>query len=253
MRASCYLYKRVSLLNDFSFCCMRIFLMQIFIVWFVLGAVGQCYIEPSEPQISGEQFIPIPLYAGSEYLIDDWSPGDVFLLSGDTVKNKLLRYNAFHDELIWFDLSNSSTVRVDKYLVSGFSIALQHSDSIAVFKKTSHCDGFLDGFLQELKGGHISLYAKHWVEKTSNIDMVYIGGKAKRAISIVPRKQYLVKTANGQCRTLSLNRRSFIKTFSDDLKTITRKSLRQNSIRFKDEQDLINAITWIEKNLANCP
>ncbi|NHB67220.1 hypothetical protein [Perlabentimonas gracilis] len=229
---------------------MRIFLLQIsLLLLFPLGVMAQCDLTISKPTLAGEQFIDNQIFAGSKYFMDEWAIGTVTLQSGDIVQNQLLRYNALEDELIWLEQNSSSTVRVDKSLVLGFSLQLPQSDSALVFTKGTFFKNQTSSFLQVLRKGKVTLYAKRWVEKTSNVEIIHIGGNAKRAIAIFPRTNYFVETQDGNFRSVALNRRSFVNAFAADSTHLSRKLLRQNRIRIKNEHDLVAAIGWLETNL----
>ena len=213
--------------------------------------MAQCDLTASKPTLAGEQFVDNHIFAGSKYLMDEWAIGKVTLQSGDVVQNQLLKYNALEDELIWLEQNSSSTVRVDKSLVLGFSLQAPQSDSALVFTKGTFFKNQTSSFLQVLRKGKLTLYAKRWVEKTSNVDMIYVGGSAKRAIAIVPRTSYFIETEDGNLKSISLSRRSFVNTFSLEHKSLSRKLLRQNRVRIKNEHDLISAIGWLEKSLEH--
>ena len=229
---------------------MRILLCQILLVLlFPKGTIAQCDITTSKPTLAGEQFVDKQLFAGSKYLLDEWAVGDVTLKSGDIVKQQLLKYNALEDELIWFEQKGSGTVRVDKSIVLGFTLEMPKSDSVLIFTNGTSCNNQLGSFLQVLRKGRMNLYANRWVEKTSNVQMVFVGGKARQAIVIAPRSSYFVETITGDIENLALNRRSFVNTFSVYYKSLSKKLLRQNRIRIRNEHDLVSAIEWVEKNL----
>lgn len=213
--------------------------------------IAQCELISSTPKLSGELYQQKIIYAGNPFFLDNWVNGDVTLESGEVVKDQLLRYNALEDELIWKEPNSSRPVKLDKMLVASFTLEQRNLvDSILYFERLSNVKkrafAVSNDFFQLLYRGRYTLFACRWVEKTSQTESVYVGGRGQRALLIVPKTTYYIQLDNENIITISLGKKSFINAFTDKYK-ISRKVLKKNGIRIKNEKELVDAIKWIEK------
>jgi hypothetical protein len=212
---------------------------------------AQCEQIISSPKLSGELYQQRIIYAGNPFFLDNWVNGDVTLESGEVVKDQLLRYNALEDELIWKEPNSSRSVKLDKMLVASFTLEQRILvDSILYFERLSNVKkrafAVSNDFFQLLYRGSYTLYACRWVEKTSQTESVYVGGRGQKALLIVPKTTYYVQHDNEKIVTISLGRKSFINVFSDKYE-LSRKLLKKNGLRIRNEEELVEAIKWIEK------
>jgi hypothetical protein len=102
--------------------------------------------------------------SGNQLFRDGSFRGDIVLASGDTVKDKLISYNGYEDELIWTMSGNMNLIKVDKEQVDKFVLHTDDGNPPVTFK---HLQGTIAGnrqinfYAQILFEDKISLYATH--------------------------------------------------------------------------------------------
>lgn len=207
---------------------------------------AQCEHNSSTSKLSGELYLQRIIYAGSPFFLDNWFKGDVFLESGEVVKDQLLRYNALEDELIWKEPVSSRLIKLDKMLISAFTIK---QNNIFYFERISSITKgtftVSNEFLQILHKGKYTLYACRWVEKTAQMESIYIGGRGQNALLIKPKTTYYIKFLDGSVSSIALGLNSFVNFFSSEIE-ISRKLLRNQGLNIKNEAQLIDAVKWAE-------
>lgn len=210
---------------------------------------GQCYTNGSGTYLSGETYIYNNEFAGSQFLADNWQSGDVFLLTGDVIKNQLIRYNIYSDDLIWFETSSNAFVKLDKGLISGFNMHLKDTGSTIHFVKVNlkeeQSELKSSIFLQRLLAGDISVLAHRKVVQTGRTESVFIAGKAHQRLLLLPSNKYYISFNGGRLISISLSKKSLINTIAAEFDNIDKTELRRKLFRITNEKDLINAIPII--------
>jgi hypothetical protein len=131
-----------------------------------------------EPKLTGDLFQPPNpgSLEGSQFFIEDWLNGDVYLTNKNIVRNKVLKYNGFLDRLICLTPVNYQQVNLDKDQIEGFCLN-DKSGVTYCFKKIPIKDDLspdsLSVFAEVLSQSRISLFAYRKVinkgyEVTSN-------------------------------------------------------------------------------------
>ncbi len=206
-----------------------------------------------KPKLSGEVYNFSMRSTGEDYYLDgDWQRGDVLLVSDKKVRDKLIKYNTYLDELIWMSEESYKRVKVDKSLVKEFTIDLPDRAEPVVFKniemdKSSGSDK-KSNYLEKLYKGDISLMAHRRVTIASE-RLVSSGGSLHSLPRLRSRpKFYIVKPGNQVYEVERFSRRALYRIFSDKRSEI-RAAFRDERLRIRDENDLIRAVSLIDEIL----
>ncbi len=218
-------------------------------VFAVMADSGTHSPDGFEPRLSGE-IVNLTLQSrGSQYHHPEWLYGDIILYSGETVKNKQLRYNGFRDALVWLHPDTQQHIMLDTDLISGFSLYEQTLDRKMVFDRITPGRQSQGMFAERLFLNSIALYAHRNIEQTG--EATQISGNALRPIAILEAKPvYYIRDHEGTYIELNrLNRRSLLAAFPEQRREV-RSLLRQHRIGVFNEAELIQAIYVIEQFLS---
>ena len=173
---------------------------------------------------------------------NNWSPGDVVLLDGNTVKNELLRYNSFIDELIWLRANDYSRGIIYKSTVKEFVLYNDKHVPFAYFKRIKFKNWYsvdtTDTYLQVLEEGKLSLYVRR---RVLNIN--------KSTKELVPKDIFFMKI-DGQYYSFSPNRINLFRLMKENkekMKTI----VRGGHFKIRREPELIQAIKKYNAEYGN--
>lgn len=213
-----------------SFICFMLFSFELF-------AQGKAHI--SSPQLAGEIYVHKQDYAGSQFFNDIWLKGDVFLSNGEIVEQQLLKYNMFIDELIWQEPFTNREVKVDKNLISSFTLeAASHTETIEFV----HWQG---AFVQRLVKGSISLYVRRKMLPSSRLQSVHVGGRSHLQILLIPNNTYFLLKGSSNEVNVSLNRRS-VRRAIHSVCSDSECNLQKGRLRAKTEQNLVSIIKHLQ-------
>jgi hypothetical protein len=219
------------------------------VFWPLIIAQGQettscdAMIDPlTEPKLIGDLYQPpLPMSSvGSEFYIDDWLNGDIYLSNNNIVRDKALKYNGYRDLLIWLTPVNHEQVKLDKDHIEGFCLNGK-SGVKQCFKKIpikyDLASDSVSVFAEVLYQNRISLFA---YRKVTFEGYDVTSTDYYRDIYML-RTLYLFKLENG--KTIGFRRykkRDIIVLFPDKKQKIIAK-LRELKLRhFRTEADLIN-------------
>ncbi len=235
-----------------------VFLIHVVVLAIILSlnisARNSCYektlLSVFEPRLSGEIYTFTMRADGNYYLNENWLKGDVALISGETVHDKLLKYNIYLDELIWLSSKTYKPVKVDKKLVKEFTINLPDSREPVLFRNITIDVAFRDDplniFAHKLYEGNISLVAQRRVRQTGE------RFTSERGTHIsVPRLEpdpvyYIIMPDNKAREVGRLNRRALYRIFPDYRSEI-RTALRRENVWIRSENDLVRAVGIIDE------
>lgn len=236
---------------------LRVNLLTGLFFLIALPAVSQ----PSEPEVPvqtlksavylpGEIFTFYMQAYGTQYFNDEWLPGDIALANGREIRDVLLRYNAYLDELIWLPDINTNPVKIDKGMVHRF---LFNSSGNARYpfvkidlKELAESENG-EIYAQELHAGKVSLYAHRKVVKTS--EHVESSGRTTYAKPVIsPDTDYYIQKSDGSFQALRrINLRGVSHLFPGKEREV-RRFLRKNNLRIRNEGELIKAMGLINDN-----
>ncbi len=190
-----------------------------------------------EKYLSGNLFISELRSIRSQYF-HKWAEGDIIMSDGYVVKDKLIRYNRYYDELIWLREKDFKTAIIDKETVSDFIIYDEEKNPYAHFKKIRIKNWYefdsTDVYIQVLTEGDVSLYAFRRTILISNRNEVYEKDeyylfKENNYIKVEPRRFILLRTM-------------------PEYKSRLRQIIRKNRLKVRYESQLAKAIVLLNES-----
>ena len=180
-------------------------------------------------------------------LYQDWLPARVLLQSGESVEVASLRYNGYHNTVVWRHPKTHSHIRLDDQLIKEFS--LDHPAKTARFVRFQ-VPGSIETILAEsLFDEDVRLLARRNIEQTDRVIESYEGTMVSVPV-LEPRPEYYVINAEGEVTRISrLNRRNLQNAFPGNERNI-RQLLRQHSLRIQNETELLEAVHLINEVLT---
>jgi hypothetical protein len=213
---------------------------------------GDRYFEQG---LSGMASAPPRRPIGNQhYPSEDWIRGNVMLINDIVVKNKLLRYNGYLDDLFWLSEGDYQQVQLDKKLIREFELYLPGSKSPAKFRRIQVRAPLYIGkneIFGELlhEGEQLSLYAHRRVIGTTRGDYV-VGNKLYGGMLVKPSHLYLFVLRDGSTRIIRrLRRRSVLDLFPENRNEI-RSIIRENKIWIRTGKDLTETAKLIDDYLS---
>ncbi|TVR72067.1 MAG: hypothetical protein EA408_07765 [Marinilabiliales bacterium] len=199
----------------------------------------------NEPVLSGEVLNYFFQASGSQYFIDGWTKGDIYLESGDVTRDRLLQYNGYRDQLYWLNPSSGDIVILDKHLVSGFTLAMPLSADTATFRKVSaDLNGIRDPdgvFVQVLVDDAYSLLVLRRIVNTGERNIMQ-GERMVTLPVLEPRPVYIIRSPGNNYQSLQrLRRRNFINLFPGQQDDLRRELIRERN-RVRSENQLVEAV-----------
>jgi hypothetical protein len=85
--------------------------------------------------LTGELFAPVSAVDPATWFNLEWLPGDIYLSTGEIVRNKLIRYNGLLDELLWKEPKSGNTIKLDKDPIAQFHFQNLNGDTSIYFRK----------------------------------------------------------------------------------------------------------------------
>jgi hypothetical protein len=196
----------------------------------------------NESKLIGDYYqAPLPMSSvGSQFLIDDWLNGDIYLSNKSIVRNKTIKYNAYHDRLIWHTPIGHQQVKLDKDYIEGFCLKGKSGETRCFKKIPVKYDLAFDSvtvFGEELYQNRISLFAYRKVVISGYEVALTDYYRDVYELSTL----YLFKLENG--KTIGFKRykkKDIITLFPDKKEMIIAKLKELKQHRFRTEADLIN-------------
>lgn len=206
--------------------------------------------------LAGEIISPVIRYAGSPYLFEQWSSGEVILRSGAVIQVERIRYDGLSDVLLWLTPDDNSHVAIDKGLIRGFHMQHPLRDGVLVFymnvmleEPPLDCE---QCFVQLLETGTFSLYAQRSIRITSRTENVVFGGESHQMRVLANDFTFYLLTPDGNTFRIRPDRRSLSGVFSDYPRE-TRQAVRRISRQVRSESDLIHAVSELNALYASSP
>ena len=85
--------------------------------------------------LTGELFAPVSAVDPITWFNLEWLPGDIYLSTGEIVRNKLIRYNGLLDELFWKEPISGNTIKIDRESIMQFHYQNINRDTTVYFIK----------------------------------------------------------------------------------------------------------------------
>lgn len=190
----------------------------------------------------GDEFLTPRASEGSQFFKIEWIPGTVYRSDHSVVDNVDLKYNGYIDELIYLEPNSLAQVKIDKELISGFSLNDIKKHAIYNFTKIKIKKDFTSDssiiFGQILYSGKLSLFEYQRIvygdpkqlDKTTYYKDIYI-----------PSPVYYLRLPSG--RTVgfkTLKKKSLFNIFPEKADIIRKALKERKQRRFKTETDLIS-------------
>jgi hypothetical protein len=192
--------------------------------------------ENFQGKLSGRYYVNRMMNYGSQFFYK-WANGDVIMNDGQIIRNKLIRYNRYYDELIWLRKPDYKTAIIGKETVDEFIIYSEDNTPYAHFRKTKIKNWYqsdsIDVFLQVLTEGNISLYVFRTVTVIRN------------KIEIYDKDIYYLMIDNTYYR-IDPSRRGLMRAIPQK-KAELKQIIRKNRLKLKSEPHLIKAIELLNK------
>ncbi len=182
------------------------------------------------------RFYPYDLSKNNPQFLGDWLKGDVYLENGHVVKNKLFRYNALSDQLVWLRQKDYLTAIVAKENVAAFILYPANKPEMKFVKKTltSPLNAKSVCFMHELYSGGISLYVRYYFEQNNT------------NYEINQDKKYFIEK-NGHVRKFKPRKRHIFQLFGSE-KDTAKNIIRKNKLRIRKTDDLITFFRLYDKH-----
>lgn len=185
---------------------------------------------------------------GTVYYNNDWLKGSIVLENGDRHDSIFMKYNTFIEELIIFNERTGAIYILDKPDVSQFEIGTGNGSG-KLFRKL-YFDRFPRGeryFNVLYPGDKLKLLLWHKTNEEKTNLYRDINGLMRDSEFKLTLTYFLLFPDNDLIKIFP-NRRSFINLFPEQ-KKIVRRLLRRNSINLKREEDMVKAVSLVEKEL----
>lgn len=199
-------------------------------------------------KLTGEIYYISPLSNTSYFLQKDWEEGSITLKDGDVFENMRMRYMAFGDELVAYNVNNRSLFVVDKSTVKEFVFYSQLEKGGSAQQKFINLDSlhllFNRTFFQELYSGTSKLLCFHQMEQIKVSPYIGVGGKLYDVEYRLKTIYYILSKENGLSK-IQLKNRSLYSLNIEHKKEIKRL-LRKNRINISSESSAIQAVETLD-------
>lgn len=198
-------------------------------------AQGDKLKKTAVQNITGSQFIHYySRFNGTPFTTTEWVDGDVTMKSGEVYHDLQLRYDAYRDELIYFNSVNHNAIIIDKNSIVGFS--LKH-----IYDDEEFFEPMYDKELRGMNGRYMSILLKDSISVIRKYEIKedkYNSptGDGKSAQLILKTTTY---TWNGkELNTVPKRRGAIFKQYPAHKEEL-RKFCFQHHIHMKKKKDII--------------
>lgn len=226
--------------------------LYLIIIHFGIALNGQAINLDSifEPKLCGEIFRMKTGILGEQFYNDDWTESDIKLITGEMAVNKLLKYNAFMDEVIWLEADGLRQVKLEKHFIDEFCLKNFKGGSV-VFKrmqlKLPRMTDTADIFVEVLSERSTSLYIFRNVVIQGTVDRVE-DGVLYSYDKLVSQPVYILSFPDkGTVTFQKIGRSALLKVLPNAYKTIVTEIIQRNHLSVRDEDDLIKLVSLINQ------
>jgi hypothetical protein len=134
-----------------------------------------------DPYLTGELVAAGSISDETSYFNSEWLSGNIYLSDGAVIKNKLIKYNGFLDELFWMEPNSGNVIKLDKEAIQQFHFLSFNGDTSVYFRKIKGKRNIIADssniFEQVVYEGTVSLYVirNYKIERTEFIRINGIG------------------------------------------------------------------------------
>jgi hypothetical protein len=168
-----------------------------------------------------------------EQFIDEWRKGDIYLINGETARDRYINYNGYSDELYWMRSLDYKIGQLYRKDILGFCFYADQERKQKIFYKISVPDLIqnrnIDVFAEQLVEDRISFYCQRNLNMLNNSGDVY------------PKYKYYIRQGN-QLYRIILRKSSLLKIFPESEHQHIKKVIRKNHLKVKQEEDMVRFI-----------
>lgn len=202
-----------------------------------------------EAPLIGRSYTAPPVGKGSPYLYENWLKGYVVFSTGDTIKNKLFKFDCYKNEFIWMS-DGKSLIALDNHLITAFGL-YPKTGPVRKFEKTSLKIPFLTDtmvrYLEVLAQGKMNLFAYRNVTVFTESTIGNKGGLYQLS-SYEPEPYYYIQIGDLPVKQVRFYKKSLIDSYKEYSATL-KKILKENHYgRIQNEFQLVNAVNVINSN-----
>jgi len=197
----------------------------------------------SYEKIRGCRFIPYPNHPGYPFLNDKFLKGEIEFNDGTRLKDIVMNYGTYRDELIYYNSSISVQIVIDKISLKGFSF-IDTKGNKRVFHRQFFNGSIKDDcYFEVLSEGDIELlvYRKVSLEASNTY-------YSKTGMSYQPSYMYCLYAPERGYIPLNISRASLLSKFSKADQKFIKKTLRKNGVIISDELSFVRAWNVIREN-----
>lgn len=199
-------------------------------------------------KLTGEIYYLSPVSNANYFLQKDWEDGTIILKDGDVFENMRMRYMAYGDELVAYNVNNRTLFVVDKSIVKEF-IFYSHSETGKLTEqKFINIDSlnllFNKSYFHELYSNTSKLLCFYQVEQNKVSPYIGVGGKMYDIEFRLKTMYYILSNEKG-LEKIQLRNRSLFNIYPEHKKEI-KKILRKNKINITDESSVIQAVKTLD-------
>lgn len=225
---------------------MRLFCKIISVFLLIFASISAFAQErrTAIQNITGTAFIHYYMsYSGVPYYNSDWLKGDVVMKSGEVYHNLQLRYDAFRDDLIYFNNNLRQSIIIDKESIKGFS--LQHTNGTEEYFEPLYNPKFNGRYMAILLNDSVSVVVKYFT-KTNQFNELRNDGKTAEFL----HKETIYYLYNSEIQIVPKRRSAVIKQFAEHKDALHRFCIH-NHIRMKNKSDIVLLFSEINRLLKS--
>lgn len=195
-----------------------------------------------EENLIGREYRPDKSNLGSPYFVDEWAGAKVDFISGKSKSDLQIKYDGFHDELIYFNANRRIMIEIEKSTIKNFSFSLGgHQYNF----ERMQVDGIQNEghFFQVLYSGSVGLICRRKVELVKD----QAGASGKMVYQRVP--QYYLQNSHIGFQQIRLSKKAFLHSIKKEKLNAVKKLIRANYLKFKKEMQFANSLQVIDKNI----
>lgn len=192
-----------------------------------------------QPNLTGDLYTTTDKGIGSQYFIEQWLPGDVYLSNNILVKNHYLRFNQYYNKVMWLTPTSHQQVILDKEQVEGFCLYTNYGQQHLFWKIPVKPDLAFDTsfvYAEVLYKDSISLFILRKVER-SGYEVLKTGAYSRDIYNV--NTTYYFRMENG--KTIGFKkyrRRAVVALFPDKKKEILAKLKELKQINAHNESEI---------------
>lgn len=196
-----------------------------------------------KPKIAGQLYLKDFRMIGTEFLFDEWKPGEIILSDGQIISYPRINFNALTNDLI-YAIQKNLAVTTSKFQVSGFTIQQDLRKRKFILRKdfeTAINKGELV-FYEVLYDGILTLYAY----RNFKIKSVLLQNNPfKESVFYTDDKFYVL--IGNQLIKSPQSKSAYYTQFE---KPLVKKTIRSNNLSISREKDLIKFVELLDTQIT---